>query len=380
MSLYPQFNTNNQHELIKRENTYVLDKKMVSIHTIDRNINKWPNSNNFEIELPSTLTNISSMRLTECQIPVNYYVFSNSQKNTKLLFKIKPTVRNDANMNTYLALEQRSDYNFIVTISEGKYEPNEIANELTNLMNRVVTEYLLSKNLDVSYQYFKVIYDPVTNKLLFGNSIDEFIFPFNEMIDYDSTCVNSEQFHTTESIFSQYANWGLGYYLGFEKNNYLSQPSLFVQILNSLNLSWLVPNTNAIPSNVKPKCFVMQTPLVLNLLGDSTIYMELEKYNSIDELTPYPKGNSSYPGKVNSAFAKLMLKKEELRIIDSSDSINLQATQFYPPLDTLKKMKFKFRYHDGRLVEFKNNEFNFTIAFYQLRDEISRQHIVRNNF
>ena len=40
-------------------------------------------------------------------------------------------------------------------------------------------------------------------------------------------------------------------------------------------------------------------------------------------------------------------------------------------------MKFKFRYHDGRLVDFKDNNFNFTIAFNQLKDEIARDYVVR---
>jgi len=43
----------------------------------------------------------------------------------------------------------------------------------------------------------------------------------------------------------------------------------------------------------------------------------------------------------------------------------------------IKKLKFKFRYHDGRLVEFKDCNFNFTIAFNQLKDEIARDYIIR---
>ena len=50
MSQYPQYNVNNEHQLIRRQNTYVLDRKLVTIHSEDRDTSKWPNSNHFEVE------------------------------------------------------------------------------------------------------------------------------------------------------------------------------------------------------------------------------------------------------------------------------------------------------------------------------------------
>ena len=38
MSNFPQFNVNNEHQLIRRQNTYVLDRKLITIHSKDRNI------------------------------------------------------------------------------------------------------------------------------------------------------------------------------------------------------------------------------------------------------------------------------------------------------------------------------------------------------
>ena len=51
------------HPLIPRGQKYILNRKLVSIHSYDRDIKKWPNSNYFEIDLPSNLKNIQSMRL-----------------------------------------------------------------------------------------------------------------------------------------------------------------------------------------------------------------------------------------------------------------------------------------------------------------------------
>ena len=66
-----QFNVQQRHPLIPREQTFVLDRKLVSIHSYDRDIKKWPNSNHFEIDLPEDLKNIQSMRLLNIALPNN---------------------------------------------------------------------------------------------------------------------------------------------------------------------------------------------------------------------------------------------------------------------------------------------------------------------
>ena len=39
---------NTSHPFVDREQTYFLDRKLISIHSDDRDINKWPNASNFE--------------------------------------------------------------------------------------------------------------------------------------------------------------------------------------------------------------------------------------------------------------------------------------------------------------------------------------------
>ena len=57
----------------RRENNFVMERKLVTIHSEDRDIKKWPNSNNFEVQLPDAYQNIHSMRLADITIPINYY-------------------------------------------------------------------------------------------------------------------------------------------------------------------------------------------------------------------------------------------------------------------------------------------------------------------
>ena len=110
--------------------------------------------------------------------------------------------------------------------------------------------------------------------------------------------------------------------------------------------------------------------------------MELDKYNSMDELVPYSQRTNDtyfndYSGRVNSAFAKIPIGRiPNVHNFDTKSKLQ-NVSQYHPPIDKIRKLKFTFRYHDGRFVDFNNSNFNFTLAFNELRDEIARDYIVR---
>ena len=89
-------NLQNNHPLIPRENTFWLNRKVLTIHSQDRDISKWPFANEFEIELPQDYHNVQSSRLLEITFPVNLYNFSNINQNT--IFRI--TINNDGHSHT----------------------------------------------------------------------------------------------------------------------------------------------------------------------------------------------------------------------------------------------------------------------------------------
>jgi hypothetical protein len=129
--------------------------------------------------------------------------------------------------------------------------------------------------------------------------------------------------------------------------------------------------------------YYISAPFTANLVGHTAIYMELDKYNTMDELTPYVQAtnnayNNDYTGRVKSAFAKIpIIRGTSGQIFDSSKQFLQNISQYHPPIDKIRKLKVTFRYHDGKLVDFKNSNFNFTIAFNELRDEIARDYIIR---
>ena len=127
------FNVQQAHPLIPREQTYVLDRKLVSVHSFDRDIKKWPNSNYFEIDLPQSLQKIQSMRLLNVSLPSNQYVFSHEYQNTKLQFTV-----------TVGALTN----DLFITIDEGSYTPDQLVAEIETKMNKAVANdtVLLSPN------------------------------------------------------------------------------------------------------------------------------------------------------------------------------------------------------------------------------------------
>ena len=82
------YNTSTNHPLIPNANDYIIYKKYVSIHSEDRDVIKYPNSNQFEIEMPEDITNIYSLRLINWTFPSNYNSFSQFSSNILLLFYI----------------------------------------------------------------------------------------------------------------------------------------------------------------------------------------------------------------------------------------------------------------------------------------------------
>jgi len=355
-------NTHSDHPLIQRQQTFMLDRKLVSVCSEDRDQCQWKNRAHFEITLPQQLLNVETVRLVECNFPSNNYTFKNSYYNTKFLFKV-PSFTN------YIT----------VTINEGFYTPRQLAFELRNKMNYYTTVALgITVPPNPPYNHFIVVYNEVTQKLQFGNNFEPFELNFDAVISYDVSCAQP----TTPVC--QNGKWGLPYYLGFEKKAYnsseivktqaisLSDPSFnnltYFNIADTANYYWL---------GTGGPYYFCNAPNKINVIGETNFYMELDKCNQADELKPYPLNtngtfNNSYNGIVNSFFAKIpILGCPNTQYFDSRNGLIQNLTTFFPPLERLGKIKVKFRYHDGTLVDF-SNDFSFTLAFDCYRDEMAR--------
>lgn len=367
-----------QHPLIPREKTYMLDRKVVCIHSDDRDTTQWPESNTFQIELPEEIKQVESIRLLDTSFPNNQYVFSHKYRNTRIVF----TVAIDPSDEAYDVWVDISDQTLTATIEEGFYTPTDLANEISAKMNTAVTEKAIDKggitlSEDYSYNHFSNYYHTVKYKILFGNNRDDFTLEFDVEPDYSDVHTRCPVLpHGT--IWNQPTRWGFGSYVGFEKIGYDAGAGKVDEplVIDYADEIWMTP-----PSG--EKVYSIEPPNTLNIFGENQIYMELDKYNGLDEIAPYSQHtnslyNGGYHGKVRSAFAKIpVIQHPFSQYFDSRYSYLNFISVFHQPIERISKLKIVLRYHDGRLVDFRNMPFSFTLEFNCLHDEVNQGRFVR---
>ena len=390
------FMVNQNHPLIPRQQTYVLDRKLISFHSVDRDIKQWPFGNHFEITLPTPLENIQSMRLVNISLPSNQYVFSNEYQNTKLQFTVDVSGK-------FITSD--------ITIDEGSYTPTQLTTEIQNKMNLAVIRDASLSFVDISgYRNFVCKYNEITNTFWFGNNgswesrikhghgFGKFSLNFHQKMSYTTQCQQKE-------VWSHYTKWGLPAYLGYEKKKYISTPTPYNEFFPTVGFGtdpsgggpfgfsyeifdydsqyggyWLNDISKAAQNWYVD---ISNSGCTLDIMGEDWIYMEIDKYNTMDEIEPYSENtaalyNNDYNGKVNSAFAKIPVQCTAFsQIYDSNQAFLSNISHYRPPLERVSKLKFKFRYHDGRLVDFKWQPLSFVIEFNMLRDEIPKEMSLR---
>lgn len=427
-----KFNVNTNHPLIPNANQYLNEQYYVSIHSQDRDIIKYPNSSEFEIELPQDYLNVQSLSLANWSFPSNYNVFSDLNANRKMVFQFltiyDPGVGTGLTQQIHDILAANLDHLFVITIEEGYYTPESMASELQKKFNSAVNYFLIDKDpsltddlfvidgndKDNGYSAFKIIYNDVQQKLWFGNERDSF-----QLVN-DALIFGSEEYLDTRcarrNVLPEYTNWGLPGYLGFTRCSEIAvapeyshqlvqadsnvapytpatgEPLIIVPRLYSSDFMfyreadgtpiteydnakpgmWLLPNKD-LPGS---KVFFLKTPMKINLMGPAYFYLELEGYNCIDETSPYNLSKFTATtnrtnGVVNASFAKISIPTTPVSqwYDDSSPSYKW----FNPPAERIRKLKVKLRYHNGQMPEMGNFDYSFMLQFNMLRPQMERK-------
>jgi hypothetical protein len=385
-----QYNVSNTHSLIPNAREYMFQKKYISINANDRDIVKYPSSSSFEIELPQDYVNVQTVRISSWSFPSFYPTFSELKMNTNLLFNINnpyipiTTPPTDLQSAIYLGLTENIYDNYIASINEGCYTGSQMAIELTNAMNKDVTYYLveyLQNNYPLllvnflqpsfgasGYTEFVVVFNEVSRKLSFGNKSSGFGI-INNKQNYKYTILEKNTNCQNSKVSPSFANWGLPWYLGFDSQDYESE--LIVPYINSsiynINMTpQLTYETNSskkywLEPYQKNSCvFVIECPLVINIDYDNDIFIEVSGLNALDETKPFQvseftKTTNGTVGVINSALAKVSI---------NPNSINTQGQcqpiyKYYdPPAERIRRFCITLRYHDGRQVDFGNQDFN----------------------
>jgi len=345
----------NPHSIIANTQQYMLQYKYCTINSDDRDIKKYPNAAEFEIELPQDYVNVQTVKLTSCTFPTKFDTFATNSNNTIFRFSVSPYYT----VGSHTYLDPKPPTLFAFAIEPGSYTPPQMAMELTNKMNLAVSQYISVLGA-LYYSDFLVEYHEVSGKFWFGNMNSEFTL-LNGSDEYLNELYLSNLDCAKRNKYVEYINWGLPYYLGFSQQNVVAEVATNdTQMFYKSQLPWLTPTiTNAhahvLIANKKP-----------SLSGHSHFYMEISGMNNVDETMPY-SGDKFYAhtnetnGIVNSCFAKIPITTNETVnwFNERSESYML----YNPPAEKVRRLKIRMRLHNNRTVAFDTFEYSFVLQF-----------------
>lgn len=356
------FNEPTNHPLIPRKNTVIIEKKQVTVHTEDRDTRlkadgiQVENQNKFSIQLPDHFENIAYVQLKNIQIPTYYINIADKYKNNK----VKIAYRRNNNTIQYT-----------VVIPDGFYTPSTLlaqlyVSTLKKYDNKEIISFIDTTSIDVG-------------KLLFNNddrlaNID-ITFTFENLTYNDiPQCeyINGDLLHD----FSNQTKWGLGYILGFDKSNTFRLDYDADGLIDSVEI-----DNNQLMDGPTP-IILNSAPNDIRLDYLKTIYLEVNDFNTISEKKPDTGNrndtfNGGYYGLGGAALAKIPIPGIHDGIIPSFNvlssqmpSENLESKKlFLNSFETrVHKLNFVFRDHRGRLIDFRGQDFTFTLEFGLVRE------------
>jgi hypothetical protein len=336
-------NSNNPHQIIQRENTYSLSKKYLTVHANDRDTTYYPNSNEFSIKCPQSYTNVQSIRLTEISFPNPINNFSEKLNNNQFHIDIS-----------------NGDLSGVLEIPNGCYSGSQLSNTLT---------YLIQKKFPNDASFISV-YNPMESKFLLLNN-QKF-----SITHHDNTNCKEPLNNYSLSSNTGKLDRGFLYNIGFDLSG--NKP------LGSHDMSFANYFTEN-PNYTNTQYQACKSQSTTKFRNKQPIYMEIDKCNVYDELNPYPNGsnnlyNNNNNSSTNTAFIKISPSPELLTNFEynkSFEQLSNVMVFFDPPLQRLQNLKFKFRYHDGCLVDLGRQDVNFTLEINELRNEIPKHLNIR---
>ena len=337
---------NSTHPIIQQKNTFSLDRKLLTVHAIDRDTLFYPISNLFSIKTPQPYNNVQSFRLTEINFPS---LINNFSKNLN-------------NNNFHISTSDP------ITIPDGNYREANLATFLTNQLTDISVSYLEDRQRFIFYstKSFNINFNlEQTNcKLLIpvNNS-------FRNQSRRSNNFIDGFNIHQQENDVL-FINEGFLYDIGFD---------ISVSTINfATNISTQYGDLSKISSILSnnPQNYIL-TNSPPRFRNKQPIYLEIDPINiNYDELNPFPNGtNNMFSINSNSSTRTAFIKIPPFIYNHGGmqyDNVQNGVAFFEAPIKRIQNLKFKFRYHDNKLVDLDNQDVNFTIEINQLRSNIHR--------
>lgn len=256
-----------------------MEFKYVNIHSSDRDSVSWSRASNFEIELPDALKDVRSVSLYDYNFNGFICNFSDFYQNVTLYYKI-------------------GDVEKEVKIDNGYYSDVDLMDVIIEKMNEERT----------GDQFSYTIRNPT--KKIEIKFTSAFTISFQRA---DKTTKDQK-----EGIYDQDENWGLGYYLGLEKESNSSVDNTITGILR---------------------------PFL-----DFNVYLEIDGFNHVMQ-------TRKMSGMVNSYFSRIPLRNGLGNDVGGFERAVISK-------ERVSKLRIKLRFHNGMIVDFlQNQNFDFTLMF-----------------
>lgn len=173
--------------------------------------------------------------------------------------------------------------------------------------------------------------------------------------------------------------WGLPAFLGFSRCDVTSitNGSSFrprFDYLPGTTGYWISPSI--LPNS---SIYFLKANNNVNVRNYWFYYLDIKELNCMDQTSPYSVSNFTLQtnetnGRVNSAFARVIVDP-------NSNSLSQWYTPyklFEPPAERIRRLHIRVLNHNGQLVDFRNHEFSFMIAFTLYNSQIQRKYNLYN--
>jgi hypothetical protein len=289
-------------------------KKTVLIDSRDREPRCTPSK--YTVKLPRVYENVYAVILRTAEIPYTWYNFSQPLGNAS--FVMTTTIGGSTTTDT-------------IYIPDGNYSCDSFPCAIQSALN---TQYGTGE--------FVVTYDFSANRLTIQTSatstVTAFTLLFNPIDDPQKQSFCNNNFVGLATPTSTW--WGLGFFMGFYRKDYIATTST---------------GTLGVTSDFS-----------VELHPFKYIIMELEYMNKQDETLI----DGRLSGRIDGCFAKIPTTRTPCEPIFYREwgCCYLNESIMTPPISQLSQLSVKWRFHDGRPIDFNNADHSFSLDIITLEN------------